>query len=191
SFFILTSDEVKSLNLDKYTKRIVKKGMLVNGKIEITPQMFDEISISGKPCYLMDLNGIPESEFSKELQNYLLSGVDFGIPDRYKCKLRERWFDVPTIWKSEGVFFKRGHLHPKLMVNRAEVYVTDSAYRIKMNDGYDIESLVYSFYNSLTLLFSELNGRYYGGGVLELTPNEFKGLPIPYLKVNKKDFLSL
>ena len=37
-----------------------------------------------------------------------------------------------------------------------------------------------AFYNSLTLAFAELEGRYYGGGVLELTPNELRVLPIPY-----------
>lgn len=188
SFFILPTNKVKTLKLSRYVKKIVQKGMLVNGAIEISQHMYDEISKSGKPCYLIDLNGIPESEFHEELVTYLDEGLHSGINERYKCKLRERWFDVPTIWRSEGVFFKRGHLYPKLMVNNADVYVTDSAYRIKMNEEHDIESLTYSFYNSLTLLFSELNGRYYGGGVLELTPNEFKSLPIPFFKINKKEF---
>jgi adenine-specific DNA-methyltransferase len=51
-----------------------------------------------------------------------------------------------------------------------------------MKDGFEINDLIYSFYNSLTLCFTELNGRFYGGGVLELTPNEFKNLPIPFTK---------
>jgi adenine-specific DNA-methyltransferase len=49
-----------------------------------------------------------------------------------------------------------------------------------MNEGFTIESLIFSFYNTLTLLAAEMQGRFYGGGVLELTPNEFKNLPIPY-----------
>tara|TARA_R110002096_G_scaffold274893_1_gene468614 strand:- start:388 stop:714 length:327 start_codon:yes stop_codon:yes gene_type:complete len=53
-----------------------------------------------------------------------------------------------------------------------------------MNEGYNLNSFIYSFYNSLTLAFAELEGRYYGGGVLELTPNEFRVLPIPYVKTN-------
>ena len=40
----------------------------------------------------------------------------------------------------------------------------------------------------MTLAFSEIDGRYYGGGVLELTPNEFKNLPIPYLSINHNEF---
>ena len=67
--------------------------------------------------------------------------------------------------------------------------VTDAAYRIRMNEGFDISSLVYSFYNSLSLSLAELEGRFYGGGVLELTPNEFKAISIPYSKVSSNDFL--
>lgn len=66
--------------------------------------------------------------------------------------------------------------------------VTDSAYQIDMKGGFKISDLIFSFYNSLTLIFSELDGRYYGGGVLELTPKEFKGLPIPFVKIADHDF---
>jgi adenine-specific DNA-methyltransferase len=47
---------------------------------------------------------------------------------------------------------------------------------------------IFSFYNSLTLVFAETNGRYYGGGVLELTPSEFKKLPIPYINISASKF---
>ena len=74
------------------------------------------------------------------------------------------------------------------MLNHAKVLATDSAYLVTPKEGIDINSLVLSFYNSLTLVFSELNGRFYGGDVLELTPNEFKELPLPYLKFSKQEF---
>ena len=57
-----------------------------------------------------------------------------------------------------------------------------------MKEGYDLNSFIYSFYNSLTLIFSEIEGRYYGGGVLELTPSEFKKLPVPYSLINNDKF---
>ncbi|HWY12611.1 MAG TPA: type I restriction endonuclease subunit M, partial [Bacteroidia bacterium] len=104
---------------------------------------------------------------------------------------RENWFVIPNISTvPEGFFFKRSHFYPKLLKNNADVLVTDSAYKIEMKKGYDINHLVYSFYNSLTLAFAELNGRYYGGGVLELTPSEFKGLPVPNVPISAKEFNS-
>jgi adenine-specific DNA-methyltransferase len=73
---------------------------------------------------------------------------------------------------------KRAHDYPRLILNRAEAYTTDTAYRIR---PFKIESgqLVYSFVNSLTALTAELEGRHYGGGVLELVPSEIERLLIP------------
>ena len=66
--------------------------------------------------------------------------------------------------------------------------MTDSAYKVEMKSNYDLNSFIYSFYNTLTLLLCELNGRYYGGGVLELIPSEFKKLSIPYVEINSIKF---
>ena len=88
----------------------------------------------------------------------------------------------------EGFFLKRSHFYPKILKNLANVFITDSAYKIEMKNGYDINSLIYCFYNSLTLSFAELEGRYYAGGVLELVPSEFKKLPIPYFKITEEEF---
>ena len=60
--------------------------------------------------------------------------------------------------------------------------MTDTAYHIRMQDKWNVKDLCFSFYNSLTLLFAEIEGRFYGGGVLELTPEEFRGLPLAMLK---------
>ncbi len=40
------------------------------------------------------------------------------------------------------------------------------------------------------MCFAELFGRYYGGGVLELIPSEFKRLPLPYTSISLQEFES-
>jgi len=82
----------------------------------------------------------------------------------------------------------RPHLLPRIIVNKAEALVTDTAYRIRMKPGRNIEDLCFSFYNSLTLLFAETDGRFYGGGVLEVTPNEFKNLPLVFVEPKKVEY---
>ena len=115
--------------------------------------------------------------------------MDNQIHKRYKTSIRNKWYEIPNIGKpAEAFFFKRCNQYPKLIRNSANVLATDSAYTITMKEGFEIESLIFSFYNSLTLAFAELHGRYYGGGVLELTPNEFKELPVPYLNVTNDRF---
>jgi hypothetical protein len=79
---------------------------------------------------------------------------------------------------------KRAHHYPRLVLNRADAYTTDTAYRIKPT-AVSAEALVFSFVNSLTCLTAEMEGRHYGGGVLELVPSEIERLLLPVVNATK------
>jgi len=186
-YFIIDKKTEKEYNLSKYTKPIIQKGLYVNGSVVFDKQDFKELEKSKYPSRLLQLSN--KSIISKSLKDYLLIGEGLEIQDRYKCRIRNKWYIIPNIsTKPEGFFFKRSHLYPKLLKNSSDAFVTDSAYKIEMKDSFDLNSFIYSFYNTLTLVFSEIEGRYYGGGVLELTPSEFKKLPIPYIKITNDKF---
>ena len=87
---------------------------------------------------------------------------------------------MPIVKKGGVIFFKRFGRLPRLYINEADVHTTDAGYHIRLKDDYDKASFVFCFYNSLTLAQCEYNGRYYGGGVRELVPSEFKSITIPY-----------
>lgn len=188
-FFILNEEDTKSYGLRKYSKPIVQKGAFVKGWIEFNENNYKEIYEKNKPSLLIDLNNHKLNSLSR-LEKYFEFGKSRKIHERYKTQSRNYWYQVPGIGVcSPALFFKRGHEMPKFVLNHAQVLATDSAYLVNPKEGIDIKSLVLSFYNSLTLIFSELNGRFYGGGVLELTPNEFRSLPIPYMKISEKKYL--
>jgi adenine-specific DNA-methyltransferase len=188
NYFIVNKDILNEFDLWKYAKPIVQKGLFVNGSVVFNSGDYQDLIDSNKPSFLLDFNNKVKGKLSNKLKEYLRIGVEEEIPLRYKCKQRKNWYEIPNIKEeSEGFFFKRAHEYPKLIKNEANVYVTDSAYKLEMREGYNLNSFIYSFYNSLTLAFAELEGRYYGGGVLELTPNEFRVLPIPYVNVNNFD----
>jgi adenine-specific DNA-methyltransferase len=178
NFFIINRSKSLEVSSNKLLKKIVKKGFFVNNCVDFTDDKFTTLLEADTPCYLIDTNGA--THLSDNLKSYIKSGESENLHERFKCKLRARWHDVPGIKKGDGFFFKRSHDYPKCVKNSANVYVTDTAYQIVMNEDFTIESLIFSFYNTLTLLAAEMQGRFYGGGVLELTPNEFKNLPIPY-----------
>ena len=75
---------------------------------------------------------------------------------------------------------KTGNLYPKLIINEAEAFTTDTMHRVTVKPGIEIKALTASYYNSLSLAFSEICGRSYGGGVLELMPNEVEEILLPY-----------
>ena len=81
---------------------------------------------------------------------------------------------------------KRSHDTPRLILNRAGAYTTDTAYRIRALRG-TADALVYGYYNSLTALSAELEGRHYGGGVLELVPSEIEKLMLPNTEAIEPD----
>ncbi|HEX7412674.1 MAG TPA: N-6 DNA methylase, partial [Bacteroidia bacterium] len=187
-YFILSQQDVEHCRLQKHTKPIIKKGAFVTSCIKFDGDHYNHLVTSQKPCFLVDLNNVKFKKTSK-INNYLLQGESKKINKRYKTRIRENWYEVPNIGNSgQGLFFKRCHEAPKFIINEANVLATDSAYIVDTKENVDIKSLVLSFYNSLTLVFAELNGRFYGGGVLELTPNEFKKLPLPYLKFSEAKF---
>ncbi len=119
-----------------------------------------------------------EAELSESAQNYIKVGEAESLHTRYKCRVREPWYTVPSVYATPVGMLKRSHDFPRLIFNKLEAFTTDTAYRIKIKK-FDAHSLVYSFLNSLTALTAELEGRHYGGGVLELVPSEIRQLLIP------------
>ena len=54
-------------------------------------------------------------------------------------------------------------------------------HRIKFNEGIEPERILLSYYNSISFAFTELCGRSYGGGVLEILPGEVGNILVPKL----------
>lgn len=112
---------------------------------------------------------------------YINLGLNEKLQNRFKCRTRKCWYEVPSVYASPIAMLKRAHNYPRLVLNQAEAYTTDTAYRIRPT-GMKPESLVLGFVNSLTCLTAELEGRHYGGGVLELVPSEIERLLVPQIK---------
>ena len=192
NFFILNQSDKESLSLSSDNfKPILQKSSLVCSGIILSKNFHHELCKQDIPCQLLDLKNI-DINSSSSLLNYIRKGEMLGLNKRYKMTKRLNWFEVPNISKPSPIlFFKRSHLYPKIIKNNAKILATDSAYYVYPIPGYDANSVVASFYNSLTLVMAEIQGRYYGGGVLELTPSEFKSLPLPYKTTDYKQLKTI
>jgi len=114
----------------------------------------------------------------KSVQEYIELGEEQSLHTRYKCRIRKPWYRVPSVYTTEIGMLKRSHDTPRLIHNRFDALTTDTAYRIS-SKTVPPEVLIYCFLNSLTALSAELEGRHYGGGVLELVPSEIEKLLLP------------
>lgn len=187
-YFVLSADAVAKHSLERFVIPIIKSAAHVGSAIEIDNALIEDIKAAGFPSHLLDLSNFAGGEDDPAVCEYIAMMYDSKVSTRHKCSQREPWYVVPNLWSSELVFFKRAHKFPKMLINTSSTLVTDSAYRISLREEYDGKSVVRSFYNSLTLLLAELEGRSYGGGVLEVTPNECRKLRIPYQHISTRRF---
>ena len=179
-YFIRKQSELKGYNLNGYIKPILRKSNVIHNTLTISPNSFQKLRDEDKSVNLVSLDNVPKDLLSESALEFIREGEEENLDKRYKMTKRTHWYHVPSVWSSEAIFCKRSHLYLRMFLNRANVMVTDSFYRVVAKQEYDIQNLVFSFYNSLTLVLAELEGRFYGGGVLELIPTEFKALLIPY-----------
>lgn len=190
--FILTQKEVDQYECAQYVKPIISRGVMAKNKFEVNHDLISKLASEGKKVYLLDLLGTRLEELPAALNKYLSvvattkrNGVE--IQKSYKCSKRKQWYGVPIVKSGQVIFFKRYDLCPRISTNPTEIFTTDIAYNLRLHEGIEPESLVFCFYNSLTLAQCEFVGRYYAGGVSELTPNEFKAISVPYRQIEDKD----
>lgn len=185
-FFILTEQKALDLQLSEHTLPILKKSSSATRRPILGVNDFLE-HCRVEPCRFVKITG-PKESLPPELARYVTTGEEAGYNLRYKCRNRENWYQVPLVERPSAFIFKRSHEYPRLCLNEAGVYITDTAYGLKVKEGFSAKGLCYSFYNSLTLLFAETDGRFYGGGVLELSPKEFRQLPLVYHEPSDAEF---
>lgn len=135
---------------------------------------------AGERCALLSFDADRPDPHASAL-DYLASGRARGIHERYKCRSRSPWHRVPSVRAGSLLLSKRSHRFPRLVLNEAEAVTTDTIYRgwIHTSTAFEAADLVASFHNSLTMLSAELEGRSFGGGVLELVPSEIARLRVP------------
>ncbi len=139
----------------------------------------DENREKGYPSNFLYFDSEQDGDIYEE---YLAIGIAQNIPSRYKCRIRSPWYKVPSVFSTPVSMLKRSNGMPRLILNRMNAYTTDTAYRITPDVDVDVAALVVCFLNSVTALSAELEGRFYGGGVLELVPSEIERLAVPYIE---------
>ena len=177
-FFLVNDATVRKHNLTEWAHPMFGRSQHCPG-ILYDQRQHQRNNGAGLPSNFLWFNVDNASELPENALEYIRSGEKENLHTRYKCRIRKPWFKVPSVYSTSIGMLKRAHHMPRLIYNSVEAYTTDTAYRITTNKV-DARKLVYCFINSFTALSSELEGRHYGGGVLELVPSEIERLYIPF-----------
>jgi len=139
---------------------------------------------SGSRRWLLDFAPeLPAPSAAEPAAAYIREGEAERLQLRYKCRIRSPWYRVPVVRPGSLLLSKRSHGYPRLVLNAARVTTTDTIYQGSMTPsfgGRDTD-LVAGFHNTVTLLAAEVEGRSFGGGVLELVPSEIGRLVVPVI----------
>ena len=179
-FFLVPDKVLHEFALEKWAHPMFGRSYHVKGII-YSEDDHDANKQSGLPTNFLWFQEAKIEDLPSSARQYLDIGMKQKIHLRYKCRTRPVWYTVPSVYTATIGMLKRANNYPRLILNKAQAYTTDTAYRIKpINIG--PESLVLGFVNSLTCLTAEIEGRHYGGGVLELVPSEIERLLIPIIQ---------
>ena len=177
SFFVLDSKRAEDVQLNGFSQPLVGRTSSLRSIIFKAKDF--EAHRKKHPSILINLNGVDDSEISGPLSDYIRLGEKAGVHRGYKCAIRRRWYDVPSIYVPDAFLFRQIHDAPLLVANEAGATSTDTIHRVRFKRKLSARRLAAAFCNSLTFAWAEVCGRSYGGGVLELEPREAEELPIP------------
>lgn len=180
-YFCVDSAQVEAYDLEEWAIPLLPRSRHAEGLI-FTSEEQQTLASAGQPAWLLSFAATKSSaEGHKLAQQYLDEGVRLEIDQRFKCRVRTPWYRVPVVPAGDLLLSKRSNRYPRVISNHARVVTTDTIYKGQILAGAPItaDDFTSAFHNSLTMLSAEVEGRSFGGGVLELVPSEVNALQVP------------
>lgn len=175
-FFVLRRSEIDERGLEEYTMPLVSRSAHLSGA-RIGKRDWTRLSADDQRVHLLHLAPMNASKLAPQLESYIRLAEEEKVHKGYKCSIREPWYAVPSVWIPDGFVFRQIYDFPRVVLNKAEATSTDTIHR--MSCKAKPQSVIANTYTHLTAASAEIEGRSYGGGVLELEPTEAERLLMP------------
>ena len=187
--FVVNSEIINKYNLDDYKIPLVGKSLDVYGLFYTENDILYN-SLNNRKVWLLDFN---DKKLNIGAKKYIKEVETKNEHRGYKLSLRNKWYEVPSIWVPDAFLLRRMGSFPKIVKNEIKATSTDTFHRIRFNTGIDVAKTLVLFYSSISLLSFELEGRIFGGGALEILPGDLKNIRLPkvndeldYVKISRK-----
>lgn len=179
-YFCVDNAAVERYNLRPYCLPLIARSVNIKGVVFTHADWQDNIKQNAR-TYLLNLAPFDYQTLNDKAKSYIKYGEDKEMNLTYKCQIRDEWYKVPSVWAPDAFFLRRNYLYPKFMLNSLEVNAvsTDTMHRIRFKRKNIEKRAIIAYYNSLALTYTEIEGRSYGGGVLEILPGEVSKIVLP------------
>lgn len=178
SFFCLTDKQATDWEITSHTIRLLSRSTQIAG-VRYTSSDLDAQAAKGARSRLLAVPADLDVQQESGLARYIDLGEIEGVHRGYKCSIRRSWWSVPSVSVPDGFMLRQVSTVLRLASNEAGATSTDTVHRVFTRAGVDMAKLAVAALNSITLAMSEIMGRSYGGGLLELEPTECTSLPVP------------
>jgi adenine-specific DNA-methyltransferase len=187
-FFILEQGEAEKLGIEDSVLDIVTRSGHLSGAIFRREDWEENNAIQRSSC-LFKPEEAPIEELSEAARSYIKRGEKEEHHTGYKCRTRDPWYIVPSVWIPDAFMLRQVHAYPKLILNEAQATCTDTIHRVEFYEDWKGRKRQVSaaFLNSMTFAFAEVRGRSYGGGVMTFEPSEGENLPLPLVAADRID----
>jgi adenine-specific DNA-methyltransferase len=175
-FFVLNQQQVEEFDVADFVVPLVGRSSQLSGTV-LRKKELDSLAKEGKPVYLLHLSEHSLDDFTPGLRRMIAEGEDRGVQRGYKCSIREPWYNVPAVWEPDCFFFRQIYDFPRVVINKAAATSTDTIHRVRCTAP--VAKIASNLYTHMTAASAEIEGRSYGGGVLELEPTEAERLLVP------------
>src|SRR5579864_6788986 len=133
-FFVLSQEQVQQHGLLPYTQRIVGRSAHLPGLLFSEADWLANVE-KQSPAFLLNPPDEPFYRLPDELKRYVSTGEENGLNKGYKCRIRNRWYIVPSPWIPQAFMLRQIHHYPKIILNDASATSTDTIHRVRMRNG--------------------------------------------------------
>ena len=180
-FFVLTAQRAKEAGIDQWCVPLVSQARQIPHPI-LTEADWRHLRDRNDHVLLFNAGEDRRCALPDPVREYISAGERAGMNSGYKCRARSpTWWRLPKLWVPDVFMIRHIHEAPRLAANTTDATCTITLLRQRVNPGVDAAAVATAAMNSMTLAFSEIIGRSYGGGVLDLPPREASALPIPLI----------
>ena len=182
-FFHLSAADAKALQIpDRCLAPVVRSGADLRG-LYFTKRDWQVAANRGTANYLLRVSA-PFTKLPTSVRTYIARGRREGIHQRYKCRTRECWYEVPHVHDADGFLTYMSGDAPKVVTNKAGAFAPNTLHVIRMgkNGSMAAQDLAAMWHSSVTALSCEIEGHSLGGGLLKLEPKEAQRVLVPALR---------